>query len=515
MAGDLIFPRVEVFWGDLNLTSQTLPRAQQAAPIVFNVQAQLHDGNSNPTGSMEWEPTGPAFAIYEQCLKDRLQEQIVVKFYYLNGRSISLYFVWAGQSITYGETMKISVDLKSELDGMVNGVPRSTSSANKNEKPMSLVDQLTTLTKQYNMDPKLLLYSKIAKKDMETATIKSMNQPNTTYAQAVNSLVQSNGNILFPNNIGGVHMTALTPWSYSGESKTVVEAPTNKDPDTTIRYGYLLGPSMYVSIDRKYQWTPPQQTNTNQIGGNAKPTVKGKRKKSTSTKTTNSDGSVTTVTVRQNRNGTVTKTETNRKKVGNKVETTTTQTTEPANTRNALSAATGGSAAPGVSQGRLKKGILNADDKVGVAKQKLLNDENAAKLSVTTMMVPALTGIKPGDILYVPSLSTATDLFMEDWVVRGVTYSQTDGGVNLSIEATRWFGNPALMQPTPAKPWIEKARDFNSDPTLGKWQQYAWALEPQTPAPAPVVASPALPVPATPAQQAQAEFSTTRTAAIG
>jgi hypothetical protein len=292
-----------------------------------------------------------------------------------------------------------------------------------------MLSQITSLAKQYNMDPKLVPVSAVAKKDLETAKISSMNKSNSTFADAVNSLVQSNGNLLFPNNIGGPKMTVLTPWSYGGEAKTEVKVPDKKIPDTTVRYGYLLGPSMYNTIERKYQWTAPQQTNTNQAGGNAKPTKKGKDKSTT-----------------------------------------------PPNTKKANQAATGGTAAPGTSQGRLHKGIKKQEDKVGVAKQKLLNDENAAKLSVTTMMVPALTGIKPGDILYVPSFGSASDLFIEDWVVHSVTYTQTDGGVNLSINAGRWFGNSELMQKDPAKPWIEKARTLNADPTLTKWQQYAWEL---------------------------------------
>ena len=72
MTGNLIIPLVEVFWGGTNLTSYELPGAAQAAPIVFNVSSQLQDGNQNPTGSMEWEPTGPAFAVYEGLLNTAL-----------------------------------------------------------------------------------------------------------------------------------------------------------------------------------------------------------------------------------------------------------------------------------------------------------------------------------------------------------------------------------------------------------------------------------------------------------
>jgi hypothetical protein len=318
-------------------------------------------------------------------------------------------------------------------------------------------------------------------------------------------------------------MTVLTPWSYKGEATTKVEEPKVGEIDTKVRYGYLLGPSMIVTIERKYQWTPPQQTNTNAVGGNAKPTKGSKEEKGkstkTTTKTTNSDGSETVRTVSVNKStGVATVTEaTTKKDASGKVTTTSTTEKVPANTLQAQKSATGGTGAPGASQGTLNRGIRNEEDKVGTEKQKLLNDENAAKISVSTFMIPALTGIKPGDILYVPSLGSASDLFIEDWVVRGVTYTQTDGGVVLSVEGSRWFGNSELMQKDPAKPWVEKARTLNADPTLAKWQEYAWALQgqPQETAPVATATPRALPVPATPAQQAEAEFSTTRTAAIG
>lgn len=478
MAGDLIIPRCEVFWGKTSLTSFLLPGASQAAPIVYNVTCQLQEGNSNPTASMEWEPSGPAFAEYEKFLKESLQEQIVIKYYYLGGRSIPMYFVWAGQTITYGTDMKIVIDLKSELDGMVNATPRSTSSANKDEKPIDKLSQANNLAKQHGMNPDLVRFSETAKKDMEEAKIKAMHTSNQTYAEAVNNLAQSNGNVAFPNSIGGPNTTYHTPWSYKGEAKTKLEEPKPGQIDPKVRYGYLLGPSMYSTIERKYLWKPPQQTNTNQPGGKAKPT--------------------------ENKRG---------KKKDDKPKPTT-----PQNTVQSQKSTQGGTGAPGASQGRVNPGIRNEEDKVGTEKQKLLNDENGSTISVTTFMVPALTGIKPGDIMFVPSLGSSSDLFMEDWVVRSVTYTQTDGGVNLSIEGSRWFGNSELMQKDPSKPWIAKARALNADPTLTKWQEYAWSLQGLPPESAPVAtaaAAPALPVPSTPAQQAETEFSTTRTAAIG
>jgi hypothetical protein len=506
MSGSLIIPYVEVIWGETNLTHYQLPGATQPAPIVFNVAAQLQDGNQNPTGSMEWEPTGPAFAVYENLLNTSLDQQIVVRYFYPGGRSIPLVFVWAGQTITYGVTTKIVIDLKSELDGLVNAAPRSVSSASKDEKASTKFGEVGNLPKQFNVPENLVKYSKVAEKDMKEAKIKSINITNKTYAETVNSLTQSNGNTLFPNNIEYAHMVVLTPWSYKGEAKTKVEDPGNSKVDPTVRYGFLLGPSTISTIERRYVWSPPQQTNNNQVA-KAQPTGKGdkgKGVKPVTTVKTNADGSVVRTTTIKESNGSATRiTETITKRSDGTPVTVLKKDIIPANTARTNSSSSGGKSPPGVSQGTLQPGIKNEEDKVGTEKQKLNNEENTAKISVASFMVPALTGVKPGDILYVPSLGTAPDLFMEDWVVRSVSYNQTDGGVSLSIEGSRWFGNSSLMQKEAAKPWVAKARELNSDPTLTKWQQYAWSLTgttlpATTAAPVPLLVIPYSPPPVEP-----------------
>ena len=82
MAGKLVNPQVQVKWGDLNLSAQDIGGETQS--VVFNVKVDL-PGTSWPTGSFSWNPTAPAFQIYENCILNKQDDDILIRFYYVNG----------------------------------------------------------------------------------------------------------------------------------------------------------------------------------------------------------------------------------------------------------------------------------------------------------------------------------------------------------------------------------------------------------------------------------------------
>jgi hypothetical protein len=93
------------------------------------------------------------------------------------------------------------------------------------------------------------------------------------------------------------------------------------------------------------------------------------------------------------------------------------------------------------------------DNKDGESKKLLLEQERQCKLSTSLFMFPSYTGIKPHDVLLLPNLSGT---YFEDWIVNTVEYSQTDGGVTLSVQASRKFGLGEPMNPTITEPWLNK-----------------------------------------------------------
>jgi hypothetical protein len=123
-------------------------------------------------------------------------------------------------------------------------------------------------------------------------------------------------------------------------------------------------------------------------------------------------------------------------------------------------------------------------------RQNALNDEKGSELSMDTLMCPLLVGIKPYDILYVPSL---TGDFVEDWIVQSVGYSQNNGQVNVNIRATRVLGLGTPMNVKAAEEFTKFAKSqglIGPGATLDAWDAYAWPL--------PGTSSPAAATPADP-----------------
>jgi hypothetical protein len=438
MAGNLIFPRVEVYWGKTNLTMYGEGEfSDDPQPLVYDVQAQLQDSNNNPTGSFHWNPSGAAWNVYQKFVsdKEKIQEQIVIRFFYANGKSIPFVFIWAGQQFSYGNDMSVQVTLKTELDGFTNANIRSIAQAyDKDATFLSVADRVK---KQYGLDEykKLIRFSKQAESDMGKATLKTYYAKDVTFGSTVSNLVEQNGNQVFANNIGQANNTILTPFSWEAQQKTppeVVEAaPDLQIPDPTVRYGYLLGPGIIDAIQRTMEWTQPQANTQNKPTPATKPEPKDPAKPSTS---------------QQNPESSPQEKQKKAKKV----------TSSP----------------QGSALASPNPGVQNASNPDGPKKQDLLNKEKGSTLSAQMFMAPVLVGIKPGDIVYVPSLQTdAADTYIEDWIVTSVSYTQNDGSISVNVSASRPYGLGTLINDKAGKKWKEKARTLRS---LDDWADYAW-----------------------------------------
>ena len=440
MAGNLIIPRCEVYWGKTNLTMYGEGDfADDPQPLVYDIQAQLQDSNSNPTGSMSWNPSGAAWNVYQKFVsdKEKIQEQIVIRFFYANGKSIPFVFVWAGQQFSYGNDMSVHVTLKTELDGFTNANIRSIAQAY--DKDTKFTDAANRVQKQYGLDEykKLIRFSSQAEKDMDKATLKNYYAKDVTFGSAVSNLAEQNGNQVFASNIGQANNTLLTPFSWEAQQKDppeVVEAaPDLQIPDSTIRYGFLLGPGIIDAIQRTMEWTQPQANTQNKPTAATKPEPKAPAKPDSS---------------QQNP-------EANPQKQQKKAKKRT-------------------SAVQGSALASANPGLQNASNPDGPKKQDLLNKEKGSTLSAQMFMAPVLVGIKPGDIVYVPSLQTeAENTYIEDWIVTSVGYTQNDGSITVNVSASRPYGLGTLINEKAGKKWREKARTLKS---LDDWAAYAWPV---------------------------------------
>lgn len=441
MAGDLLQPRVRVFWGDINLSAYNgeIKSFPQGHPVVYDVQVHLQAETEAPTAQMSWDPTGPGMEVYESFITNSqlMLTQIAIEIYYPNGKNINFKFIWTGQTINYGNDMSVIVKMQSELAGLINANLRSTAQApDKGASALAMIDRAK---QQFGLEKtNIVRYNQRAKKDLEKAKLLTSYGNDWTFGANISNIAQQTGNVTFANNIKEANVVLFPPfsWDSDGEVKnaaTVLKA--GECPDPTVRYGYILGPSIINSISRSVEWKSPQQSNDNKPGKQLKARdAKGRYKQSNPPPAPQQQ---------------LSNSETAAKKTSSPI---------------------------GVSNARANPGVGNKDNPDAPEKQNALQDEKVATLTVQTFLTPVLVGVKPHDILYVPSL---TGKYIEDWIVQSVDYDQNDGKVEVNIQATRIYGSGAPMNAKARDEFATYADQQNligADATLEAWDAYAWSL---------------------------------------
>ena len=446
---NLRIPRVRVFWGDINLTSYKggggapevfTTKGEKEGPIVYDVSVTVNAEGEGPTGEFKWDPTAKAFAVYEYLVtnEEYMKKQITVEFFYPDGKKIVFVFVWAGQSINYGNNMEVTVKLVSELAGLINANVRSTAQAYDEEKGATFVDSMKRTQKQYGLEDSksLLKFSNQAEKYANKATMISGYGTDTTFGASIANTAKQMGASTFGSNIGEAQVIIFAPYSYKGSKDEVIDASSlqaGQSPDPTKRYGYILGPSIIDTLTRSAFWKPPQQDNTKTPS--SQPVARDPKKAKNEIQNP--------VTNPQEKSGT----------------TAAKPTTSPL----------------GVTVNKGSSNIQSLDNPEAPDRQNALNQEKAAELQMSTFLCPLLVGIKPYDIVFVPSLSG--NKYIEDWIVDNVQYTQSNGKITVAINANRIIGTGTPMQKAPAdkfKAIAEGKKLIGPDASLESWDNYAW-----------------------------------------
>jgi hypothetical protein len=444
--GFLRQPRVRVLWGSVNLSAYDGNKGfPQGSPLVYDVQVDLNAENEAPTATMKWDPTGPGFAVYESFINDPeyMKTQITVEYFYPQGKKVVFVFVWSGQTINYGNDMTVTINMTSELSGLINGNIRSTAQAYDEKTGGAPQDLVNRLQKQFGLEEfkTLVQYNQGTLDYWKKVKILNQYGNDWTFGNAVAALIKQTGDQAFPINISQASVVVMPPFSWVDKKKEIKQQDveiasvlTASNPDPTKRYGYILGPSIINTMTRTSQWSPPQQSNENDPARQKFATNANARGRNTANPQPNSS------VVAANKDG-------------------------PAKPT---------SSPLGTSGGRASLSVQSKENPYGPDRQNALNQEKNAKLNFSTFLTPVLVGLKPHDILYIPSLSGE---FIEDWIVQSVGYSAQNGGVEVSVQASRIIGLGTPMNEEAAKKFKASAIAqglIGPNATLEAWERYAW-----------------------------------------
>lgn len=454
--GFLRSPRVRVMWGSINLSAydgaaKGAPAFPEGAPVVYDVQVDLQAEGDGPTAEFKWDPTGPGFSVYEWFISkpEYMQTQITIEYFYPRGKKVVFVFVWSGQSIAYGNDMTVTVKMVSELAGLINANLRNTAQAYDEKKGAAALDVYKRAQKQFGLEKynKLVKFNEFSLQYAKKAKLLNAYGSDWTFGNNIANIAKQTGDATMGINIGEASVVIMPPFSFQEKQgapqEPVLNAataiPPGQLPDVTKRYGYILGPAIINSITRTSNWKPPQQDNEKTPGN--QPRARDSR-------------------------------------TGRFIAQTPATAPQVAQSQ----AASQRTSSPlGTANNRSSPGIQNKDNPLAPDRQNALNDEKSSELNMDTLMCPLLVGIKPYDILYVPSL---TGNFIEDWIVQSVGYSQNNGQVNVNIRATRMMGLGAAMNQKAAEEFSKFAKDrglIGPNATLESWDAYAWEVSGGTP----------------------------------
>lgn len=453
----LLQPKVRVLWGTIDLTC---PAASETpifegidltdiGPLVYDVRVSLEDQGQTPSGSMRWNPSGLAFQVYEKCLQKFIDYSITVQFYYpgISTADIAFTFYWGGQTETVGIDMDMTVKLVSLFDGLISANFYSFVQANKDEKPVSLNDASLDLIKKfgiysiYEKEIEIVSVGAEIHALFESTLVKNNYSDGSTFMEALQNIYKVAGlNLFFSNaTIPGIYRGAPNRiFAYGPYSRFKAEGHDKDVRSTGVRRRFpVLSPGMFQNFTRNYEWQPPQKSQEIssiisrkvEAAREAKLAAEGKTRRTVSENSQDTSGKEATLP-------------------------------------------------EGVYQGKATNGASifqkgNLDYEYAARNQDLFNKEKAAKLSFTTFCFPRLTGILPLNIL---PIFSGDGSFIEDWIVSSVEYQQTQGGVDVSIQATRMFGKSGLMNEEYSDIYLKMAKQYYPRATDEELLRVIWMV---------------------------------------
>ena len=304
-----------------------------------------------------------------------------------------------GSSINYGTEMSIETLLTTK-EGPKSSAARASAMKDYTEgafgaKGKDLYAATKDIEKAFG-EPVPLLWSQSAKLDAKKIFLASWQYKDQTYGAEVLNMATQAGQKITTSNINSSGEAAIfNPFSKEGkEKKDTVQFPVKAGEQIKAeqRYGYLLGPGLITTFQRTMEY--PSQTK----GQDAITQPTGTPNKKNAPKPPGSQEL--------------------------KAQDDQTQGNADATKKSVVDP----------SSPTVVKGVKKTKDEVSPENQQLMQQEEGIKFQAQMFMCPALVGIKPQDILYVPSLLVG-DALIEDYKVQSVYYAHDGALVSVSVNA--------------------------------------------------------------------------------
>ena len=228
-------------------------------------------------------------------------------------------------------------------------------------------------------------------------------------------------------------MELVPPSKTEVKEKPPTEPPKKGQRKETDRYGFLIGPGLITTFSRSLQYNPPSNT---QGSTGSVPESSGLKETDTSEEEGPSSNKPNEKPEKIVQKKLINKTTSI---IGSDIDSVT-------------------------SENKIEK----EEKEVDLRRERSSTQEMSGSISL--FMIPAITGIVPRDVIFIPSL---TSTYVEDWFVTDTNYNFSRGGVTIDIRCKRVDESEGTIVENKSK-FLELAKSLDSPEA---WTRYYWSAE--------------------------------------
>ena len=424
--GRLLQPYVSLMWGDTNLTPYEHHGIKEIMAQNFSVQ--LTKSEEAPGCSFEIVASAPGMQLFQKLKKEAIDQEIKVTLGYPNGNDVSWKFMYAGLSYTTGLSPKIEITATASIKGAWTDNKISFTS----EEEISLEELPELLMKKSGA--KGLRFEWAGKTKEDAATIKVQpNRINQTSHNILTDVLREHG---MKAEVSDAAFDNTVVISYSPNMKGQLDAEKvelregGEKPEPAKRSIYIVGPGIMTDITRKQSFNLGQTDAKDASSSKATSTSETEAKK-----VAKGSNAARAAAEAQNQGSTV------------------------------------GPADKPKSRSETKKDNPNGED--ARASQSKMTESS---INFSIPMLPYMVGLKPRDIVVIPSLR-GPGISLEDWEVESTDYSQDgQGNINISVSGKREYSGDDPMLDLPSQAAVRARCSTLTTPEA--WNKMYWVQGP-------------------------------------
>ena len=434
--GTLIQPFVIVEWGDIKLTPFETDSLKIPESVITGASVNLSYAEQGASASLTFRSDPIGYEAYRKCMENSTNK-VKIKFGYENGAETPEFlFLYTGASLETGLNQSIQVELSSEATFQLSDV-RGTSVINSNEEDVPLKEVIETAKVRLGSDVSVIYSSYFDK-----TTVRQTYLIGDNFKDFLQRTCQETGHTLQELASKEKTVELAPPAQTDVKEKPPKEPPKKGERKESDKYGFLIGPGLITTFSSSVKYNPP--SNTRGSTGSV-PESSGLKETDTSKKEKKEKGP-------SSKGGTSKKPNEKPEKEVQKKQTT-------------LSTSILGSDTDSVtSENKIEKEKKGAD----LRKERSSTQEMSGSISL--FMIPAITGIVPRDVIFIPSL---TGKYVEDWFVTGTNYNFSSGGVTIDITCKRVDESEGTIVEDKSK-FLELAKSLDSPEA---WNAYYWSTK--------------------------------------